>query len=237
MTYRIFSSPLGRLLIARSEQGVSLVEFLEGRGVRDSRLSRAGVEAVEGGAEMEPLCQELLDYLEGRRTRLEWPIDLRLARSEFHRAVLQVTARIPYGAITSYTRVARDIGAPEAMRAVAQALRWNPVPIVVPCHRVIGASGSLTGYAGNKILRKQRLLSVEGVPTAKIGRELCVERASMYVRHPGKKYYCLPTCQWVSPATLGRLVFFGSRGFAEASGLAPCTSCRPDLHPISPSGC
>jgi O-6-methylguanine DNA methyltransferase len=106
-----------------------------------------------------------LDYLKGRRTHLEWPLDLRLARSDFHREVLGATAAVPYGTVTSYVGIATEIGQPRAVRAVAQALRHNPVPIVVPCHRIIGASGDLTGYAGNKLGLKEQLLAVEGVRT------------------------------------------------------------------------
>lgn len=234
VAYRVFPSPLGPILIARSEQGVSLVEYMRSRkGLGASRLSRAaGVEAVEDGVEVEALYRELLEYLEGRRTRLDWALDLRWARSEFHRAVLQVTAGIPYGAVTSYTGIAWKVGRPAAARAVAQALRWNPLPIVVPCHRVIGVSGALTGYAGNRIDLKQRLLAAEGVPVVETGRELQIARETMYVRAPSEAY-CLPTCSWLASATPARLMLFGSREHAEAAGLAPCLECRPDLHPIS----
>jgi len=106
------------------------------------------------------------------------------------------------------------------------------VPIVVPCHRVVGASGFLTGYAGNRIGLKQRLLTVEGVPTVKAARDFRIVRESMYVRAPGQEY-CLPTCHWLASADRARLTLFGSRERAEATGLRPCTGCRPDLHPIS----
>ncbi|MBI4637302.1 MAG: methylated-DNA--[protein]-cysteine S-methyltransferase [Candidatus Rokubacteria bacterium] len=235
VAYGVFPSPLGRILIARSDLGVSLVEYLEGgKGLVASRLGRApGIEAVEDGAEVERLYWELLEYLEGRRTRLEWPLDFRLARSEFHRAVLEVTAGIPYGAVVSYAGVARDVGRPAATRAVAQALRWNPLPIVVPCHRVIGGSGDLTGYAGNKVGLKQRLLALEGVPTARARGDLRVEREAMYVRNRDWEEYCLPTCGSLPAVPLSRLTLFASRERAEAVGLAPCTSCRPDLHPLA----
>ena len=235
VTYRVFPSPLGRILIACSEQGVSLVEYLGGRtGLKTSRLSRiAGVEAEEDGAEIETLYRQLLEYLEGKRTRLEWSLDLRLAQSEFHRTVLQVTAEVPYGAVTSYAGIAHKVGKPAAVRAVAQALRWNPLPIVVPCHRVIGASGFLTGYAGNRITLKQRLLAVEGIRTVRTQRDFRIAREAMYVRYLREQSYCLPTCGSVSSVTLARLTLFGSRERAEAAGLAPCTTCCPDVHPIS----
>ena len=138
VTFGVFSSPLGPILIARSELGVSMVEYLPSEAAAASRLARlAGHDAVESPAQTEPLYRDLLDYLHGRRTQLDWPLDFRWARSDFQRRVLEATARLPYGAVTSYGHIAREIGAPTATRAVAQALRWNPVPIAVPCHRVI----------------------------------------------------------------------------------------------------
>jgi methylated-DNA-[protein]-cysteine S-methyltransferase len=234
LVYRIFDDArLGRVLIARSEEGVSLIEYLrEGAGVRASRLAALGVEAIEDGAEVEALYRDLRAYLSGEATQLAWPLDLRLAASPFHRAVLEATAAVPYGAVTSYARIATGIGHPTAMRAVAQALRHNPLPIVIPCHRVVGSSGALTGYAGRKVGLKQRLLTVEGVPTARAHRDLAVQRERMYVRDRDDREYCLPTCGSLSTRTLASLTLFGSREHAEAAGLGPCTTCRPDLHPM-----
>jgi O-6-methylguanine DNA methyltransferase len=191
------------------------------------------VEAQEDGAEIKALYRELLEHLDGKRTRLEWPLDLRLARSEFQRRVLQLTANIPYGAVVSYTGLAWKVGRPGTCRAVAQALRWNPLPIVVPCHRVIGAAAALTGYAGNRVDLKQRLLTTEGIPLVKTHRDPRIVREAMYVRYPGDEAYCLPTCASLTSLTPARLTLFGSRQRAEAAGLRPCTDCRPDLHPIS----
>lgn len=233
VTFGIFSSPLGPILIARSELGVSMVEYLPSEAAAASRLARlAGADAVESEAQTEALYRDLLDYLQGRRTRLDWQLDLRWARSDFQRRVLEATARLPYGAVTSYGHIANEIGAPGATRAVAQALRWNPVPIAIPCHRVIGSSGDLTGYAGDKVTLKQRLLTLEGVPVVTHGA-LHVERRAMYVRHLLDTEYCVPTCGSLASMPLAELTLFGSRAGAEAAGLAPCTSCRPDLHPIS----
>jgi methylated-DNA-[protein]-cysteine S-methyltransferase len=232
VTFGIFSSPLGPILIARSEEGVSMVQYLESRSAAASRLaSLTGVDAVEDEGRTEALYRDLLEYLEGRRTRLEWPLDLRMAASDFQRRVLQVTARLPYGAVTSYGHIAREIGEPRATRAVAQALRRNPLPIVIPCHRVIGSTGDLTGYAGHKVGLKQRLLTLEGVPVA-TDRALHIERQSMYVRYEALGEYCLPTCGALPSTPLAELTLFGSRERAEAAGLTPCSDCRPDLHPL-----
>jgi len=235
LVYRIFPSPLGHILIARSELGISLVEYLErGTSLRASRLSHEpGVETVEGGEELEAVCRELLEYLDGRRRRLDWPLDLRLARSDFQRTVLQATAAVPYRAVIPYAGIAREVGKASATRAVAQALRWNPLPIVIPCHRVIGTSGALTGYAGSKIDIKQRLLSVEGIPIAKKAGVLGITPQTMYMLYPGDREYCLPTCPSLHKRRPSPLTRFASREDAESVGLSPCTACRPDLHPIS----
>jgi O-6-methylguanine DNA methyltransferase len=196
-------------------------------------LRRAGIEVLEDGTETETFYQQILEYLAGERTRLAWPLDFRLAGSDFQREVLQATAALPYGAVISYARLAREIGKPTATRAVAQALRRNPLPIVVPCHRVIGGTGALTGYAGDKLALKERLLSLEGVHVSHPRREPRIDRNAMYVVADHDREYCVPTCGALSTLPLWRLTLFGSRDRAESAGLAPCTSCRPDLHPLS----
>jgi len=232
MSFGLFASPLGPILIARSEQGVSMVEYLESEAAIDSRLARlSGLDAVENPSQVESFHRDLLDYLAGRRTHLDWPLDLRWARSAFQRRVLEATGRLPYGAVTSYGHIARDIGAPSATRAVAQALRWNPVPIAIPCHRVIGSSGDLTGYSGNKVGLKQRLLTLEGVPVTG-HRHLQIERPAMYARYQAGDEYCLPSCGDIGTMPMADVTLFGSRDRAEDAGLLPCSSCRPDLHPL-----
>jgi O-6-methylguanine DNA methyltransferase len=164
LTYGIVPSPLGNILVARSEHGVSLVEYLgDATTLAASRLRHlTDVETVESSAEIARLRDDLLDFLAGRCQELGWWLDLRLAGSDFRRAVLEAAAGVPYGAVTSYASIARRVGKPGAERAVAQALRWNPLPIVVPCHRIVGSDGSLHGYAGG-LDRKRWLLKLEGV--------------------------------------------------------------------------
>jgi methylated-DNA-[protein]-cysteine S-methyltransferase len=234
VAYRVFDSPLGPILLAHSEQGVVLLEYLHGhRDLGHSRLARMrGIETVEDGGEAEGLYRDFRAYVEGRAQRLPWALDLRLARSPFQRKVLEHTAQIPYGAVVSYKRLASDLGQPRAVRAVAQALRWNPVPIAIPCHRVVGASGLLTGYAGGETGRKRQLLTAEGVPVVPAHHDFAVARGSMYILAPGDREYCVPSCASTETLQSGLLTYFGSRHRAEAVGLQPCTSCRPDLHPL-----
>jgi methylated-DNA-[protein]-cysteine S-methyltransferase len=230
--FGVFESALGPILIGCSEQGVAVVEYLSSRAAGGVKLAGRGAEAVEDRVRTEGLFRELADYLDGRRTRLDWPLDLRLAGSDFQRRVLEATARLPYGAVASYAGVAREIGAPRSSRAVAQALRHNPLPIVVPCHRVIGSDGDLTGYAGNKVGLKQRLLSLEGIRTAGGRQGYHVERDAVYYCHLDDAEYCLPTCGSIGRKPLGEFMLYASRARAEAVGLAPCTTCRPDLHAL-----
>jgi methylated-DNA-[protein]-cysteine S-methyltransferase len=234
--YRIFPSPLGNILIAQSELGISTVEYLEKRrSVQGSRLIQRRdpkISIVEGGKELETVYEDLMRYLDGRSRKLEWPLDLRLVKSGFHRSVLEATAAIPYGAVISYAGLAREIGKPSAPRAVAQALRWNPLPIVIPCHRVIGSSGALTGYAGKKLGLKKRLLALEGVPTTRQSGNPAVSSRSMYVAYPGVGAYCLPTCDFLKQAPSAPVTRFATREDAEVAGNVPCGICRPDLHPI-----
>lgn len=231
--FGIFPSPLGPILIGRSEQGVAIVQYLPAGGSLPAHVRRLlGEDAVEDRAATEGLRAELVEYLEGRRARLDWPLDRRRMRGDFQRRVLDATAALPYGAVTSYAGIAARIGAPSAVRPVAQALRWNPLAIVIPCHRVIGSSGALTGYAGRHVDLKQRLLAVEGVKTVAARNDFKVNREAMYTMITGDREYCVPTCGSLRSLPLTTLTLFSTREGAEASGVAPCTTCRPDLHPL-----
>jgi len=235
LRYGIVPSPLGNILVARSEHGVTMVEYLgDATTLAASRLRElADVETVEDSAEIARLRDELLDFLAGRRRELGWRLDLRLAGSDFRRAVLEAARGIPYGAVTSYAALARRVGKPGAERAVAQALRWNPLPIVVPCHRIVGSSGKLTGYAGDKLGLKRQLLEVEGVRTTTAARDFRVARERMYVRAGDDRAYCLPTCGDLPSSSLANLTLIASRDVVAALGLEPCSDCRPDLHPLA----
>lgn len=234
--YAIFPSPLGDVMVARSEIGIVFVEYLSGRHGHFVDLFKSqGLEPIEDNRELATVRKDLGVYLSGRSWRLEWPIDLRLAKSPFQRSVLEATAAIPYGAVVSYKRIAQDIGRPEAVRAVAQALRHNPVALAIPCHRVIGSEGDLTGYAGGKTSLKEKLLLLEGVPVHHVRKDYKVERGEMYLLGPGDSDYCLPTCPTMVTLPLATPTMFGSRERAESAGYRPCTTCRPDLHPLSSS--
>jgi O-6-methylguanine DNA methyltransferase len=160
-------SPIGRVFVAASERGVIALEF--GPGEQDfvarlGRRTRAGVRRSAG--HVGQAMRQVEEYLSGVRTRFDLPIDLSWTTA-FQRQVLQAALAIPRGQTRTYHQVARGIGRPTAARAVGQALGHNPLPIIIPCHRVLGADGSLHGYSGGKGLpTKAWLLRLEGAHPA-----------------------------------------------------------------------
>jgi methylated-DNA-[protein]-cysteine S-methyltransferase len=155
-------SPLGSLLVAVTRRGLACVAYEnEDRDEVLGRLARlVSPRILEAPAATDEVRRELDEYFGGRRRRFDLPLDRRLM-TPFARRVLAATARIGFGDLATYGQIAARIGKPGASRAVGAALGSNPIPIVVPCHRVVGAGGRLTGYAGG-LERKERLLTLEG---------------------------------------------------------------------------
>ena len=156
-------SPVGRVCVATNERGVIAVDI--GLGEREfvSRLearTRAGVR--RSADHVGPALRQVEEYLSGVRTSFDLPIDLSWTTA-FQRHVLQAALAIPRGQTRTYHQVARRIGRPTAARAVGQALGHNPLPIIIPCHRVLGSDGSLHGYSGGAgLATKAWLLRLEG---------------------------------------------------------------------------
>ncbi len=154
---------LGRLFLAMSDRGLVAIDF----GLREHeflrQLTEAGTYPIPSRKQTAVAVRQLGEYLEGSRLTFDLPLDLRRV-TDFQRQVLQAAAGVPRGQVTTYGEIARQIGKPNAARAVGQALGRNPVPIVIPCHRVIAADGSLRGYSGGGGIRsKAKLLQLEGV--------------------------------------------------------------------------
>jgi methylated-DNA-[protein]-cysteine S-methyltransferase len=162
VAYSELESPVGELLIAVTPRGLAYVAFEdEERDELLARLSRQlSPRILEHPAATDEVRRQLEEYFEGERTRFELKLDRRLMRG-IAKDVLAATARVPFGRTTTYGKVAERIGRPRASRAVGNALGSNPIPIVVPCHRVLRAGGDVGGYAGGPS-RKRRLLTLEG---------------------------------------------------------------------------
>jgi methylated-DNA-[protein]-cysteine S-methyltransferase len=220
--------------IGKTEKGVALVEFIRPPGgeVVPSHLAREFT-VEENGEDLRDLRQSLEEYLTGKRQNLGWMVDEALIRSDFQRQVLRATAEVPYGTVVTYRGIAEAIGQPKAVRAVAQALRYNPVPIHIPCHRVIGSDGGLTGYAGNLVEIKKHVLEVEGIPVVETAKGLSIAKERMYVGWRHDRWFCRPHCSTLKDQPAGDRAFLPSRARAEEIGYQPCEVCRPDVHPLT----
>jgi methylated-DNA-[protein]-cysteine S-methyltransferase len=157
------TSPIGPVYLALSAQGLVAIDFSDGEEAFLSRLcKRTGVYPIQSSERMAEAVRQVEEYLAGKRVDFDLPIDMRFL-TDFQRAVLSAVMRVPRGEVITYGALARAIGRPKAARAVGRALGSNPIPIVIPCHRVLASDGSLGGYSGRGGVRtKAELLRLEG---------------------------------------------------------------------------
>ena len=163
VAYASVDSPLGPLVVAATPKGLVRVSYSEFRGedeVLEDLARKVSPRVLEAPAKLDPVRRELEEYFEGRRQRFETPVDWSYLAG-FTREVLRATAAIDYGEVSTYAGVAEAAGSPRAVRAAGNALGANPMPVVVPCHRVLRTGGMLGGYTGG-IERKEFLLRLEG---------------------------------------------------------------------------
>jgi methylated-DNA-[protein]-cysteine S-methyltransferase len=165
VAYAVVDSPIGALVAAVTPTGLVRLAYEDFNGGLDAVLEnlagRLSPRILEQPAKLDPVRRELDEYFTNRRETFDLPIDWSLY-SDFGRRVLQATAAIPFGHTATYGEVAAQAGNAKASRAAGRALGANAIPIVVPCHRVIGTSGKLTGYTGG-MHRKEALLRLEGI--------------------------------------------------------------------------
>jgi methylated-DNA-[protein]-cysteine S-methyltransferase len=185
-----FQSPLGPIIIAATAKGLAGLWFEDQRHLPQeltptlvasrTALPPGGAQLARGGPArrtaawpvdpdqpvLKQVRQQLAEYFAGQRSRFEVPLDLACGTA-FQHLVWQALLAIPYGGTASYGEVSRRIGKPSAVRALGAAVGRNPVSIIVPCHRIMGTDGSLTGYAGG-LHRKIALLKLEGVLQGKL---------------------------------------------------------------------
>jgi len=161
VAYRTVDTPVGTLLLAATEEG--LVRVAYDREDHDAVLAKladlVSPRILRAPARLDPAARQLAEYFDGGRRRFELPLDFRLSRG-FRRAVLAHLPEIGYGRTESYAQVAAAAGSPKAVRAVGTACATNPLPVVVPCHRVVRSDGSYGGYVGGPDA-KRTLLTLE----------------------------------------------------------------------------
>ncbi|WP_042679421.1 methylated-DNA--[protein]-cysteine S-methyltransferase [Anaerosalibacter massiliensis] len=158
IVYDTYDSPLGTIYVVVDEIGVRRIILFE-----DQWLEY--MNKYNGIKQDKRLCNNIIRELDEyfNKERKEFQVPLSIEGTEFRKKVWEALRNIPYGEVRSYSQIAEAIGNPKAVRAVGQANRANLLPIIIPCHRVVGKSGELTGYAGNKTSVKKFLLELEGV--------------------------------------------------------------------------
>jgi O-6-methylguanine DNA methyltransferase len=215
--------PAGPLLVAYNGRGVSATAPADDEDGFVARfLARHRRPLRPAGRPPARLLAQLQRYLDPAARGTPPSFDLR-GVSDFEREVLRKTAEIPRGEVRPYAWVAGEIGRPAAVRAVGGALNRNPVPVLIPCHRVVGSDGRLTGYAWG-VPYKRTLLAAEGADPAEL------ERLGLRTRFLGSdttRVYCYPTCQVARRIGAGHRVAFRDAAAAAAAGYRPCRRCRP----------
>jgi len=155
-------TPVGTLWVGLSDQGLVAVDIQTSIEAFEQRLVKLGFRTVMHSQEKaQPALDQITEYLEGRRREFDFAIDWSIM-TDFQRQALRATAAIPYGKTSTYAALANQIGRPRAARAVGRAEATNPMPLVIPCHRVLGSDGGLHGYgAGEGLATKSWLLELE----------------------------------------------------------------------------
>ena len=168
--YGLTDTSIGSLLIAGYDDTLVSIKFHVGERQLKAAIEeiehevRGAFELVRSEAKVSRLMKQVRDYLDGRRKEFEVELDLSWIKG-FRREVLLECARVPRGQVLTYAQLAERVGSPRAARAVGNTMRTNPIPLVIPCHRIIGSDGSLTGFGGGLDV-KARLLKMEGAVLA-----------------------------------------------------------------------
>jgi O-6-methylguanine DNA methyltransferase len=217
-------SPLGDIAVAWNGRGVSWIDrAAEPEAFTERFAERVGRPLVRAEVVPASLARAVSARLDGDR-RVRIPLDLR-GRTDFEVAVWMKALEIPRGEVRPYGWIAAEIGRPKAVRAVGTALAHNPVPLVIPCHRVVRSDGSIGQYSLGGPEAKRTMLSVEGLdPDA---MEADARSGRRYLASATTRIVCLPTCHHARRITPRHRRPFGTLGAAIAAGFRACRSCRP----------
>ena len=219
-----FASPLGTLWIAWNGRGVSEVEqATDGVEAAARHEARSGRRTVLADRLPDRLADAVARRLAGER-RVRIPLDLR-GRTAFEVAVWTKALEIPAGEVRPYGWIAAEIGRPKAVRAVGTALGHNPVPLIVPCHRVVRSDGMIGQYSLGGPQNKRTILAEEGADPDEL--ESLARAGVRYFGSDTTRIFCLPTCRDARRVTERHLQHFPSARAAEAAGYRACKHCRP----------
>lgn len=220
----VVPSQLGRLLIAESDRGIAAIHFLWTDGAeRTLAMLRTKFDLIENEPSARRIEAEINRVFEGDFRAMNHPLDLSLVESEFKLRAYNSLRKVPPGAVISYHQLAASIGQPDAQRAIGTTMATNPIPIFVPCHRVIRSDGTIGNYGGG-VDNKLKLLRAEGFD---VGRDLRLpSRAVMGHRHT--KIFCRPDCSAARRADPNNALLYADASHARHEGLRPCKLCKPE---------
>lgn len=218
--YDFYDSAVGKVIVTFNPEGVSSVDIAEGfEGRYIGRFHRPLIRAEAPSA----WGRHIPEAIE-RGTPGDLPVDLRSV-TDFQERVLRKTATIPRGEVRPYGWVAHEIDNPKAVRAVGSAVARNPIPLIIPCHRVVRTDGHIGNYSLGGPHNKIELLEHEGAQPTELE-----DLASHHIRVRGNSttgVYCHPTCAALRRSKESNVVDFRSTSAAEAAGYRPCKLCRP----------
>ena len=222
--YARFDSPIGPLVVAWNGRGVSAVEAApDDAGFEAAHRARTGRPAHPAERLPERLASAIARRLEGdRRVRID--LDLR-GHTDFERDVWHKALEIPRGEVRPYGWVAAEIGRPKAVRAVGTALGHNPVPLIVPCHRVVRSDGTIGQYSLGGPANKRTILAAEGLDLPRL--EQLASSGVRFIGSDTTKIFCLPTCRHARRVTDQHRLEFHSMAEGRARGYRACLVCRP----------
>ncbi|MGD0118515.1 MAG: methylated-DNA--[protein]-cysteine S-methyltransferase [Candidatus Binatus sp.] len=220
----VIPSQLGRLLVAESDRGIAAIHFLWTDGAeRTLALLRKKFDLIENEPSARRIEAEIERVFEGDFGAMDHPLDLSLVESDFKRRAYTSLRKVPPGAVITYHQLAATIGQPDAQRAVGTTMATNPIPIFVPCHRVIRSDGTIGNYGGG-VDNKIKLLRAEGF---EVGRDLRLPRLAV-MGHRRTGIYCRPDCSAGMRADPSRVLIYADSKCARHEGLRACKLCKPE---------
>ena len=219
----VIPSPVGRLLVAESNRGFATIHFLSMDGAeRTLEKLRKKFDLIENEASTRRVGAEIDRFFKGDLSVLAHRVDLSVVESDFQRRALISLRTVPVGAVITYQGLAAAVGHPNSQRAIGTTMATNPVPIFVPCHRVIKSDGSIGNYGGG-VANKLKLLRAEGF---EVGRDLRLPSRTV-MGHRKTRIFCRPECSAAKRADSSRTIYFADPESAGRAGLRACKLCRP----------
>jgi O-6-methylguanine DNA methyltransferase len=221
--YASLETPIGLVFVAWNARGISAIVPATEPAAFEARFAAELGRKTRRVSILPPDLRRRVERRLAGDRRVDVPVDLR-GGTDFERAVWRKALEIPHGEVRPYGWIAAEIGAPKAVRAVGSALGRNPVPLVIPCHRVVRTDGSLGQYALG-VPAKRAALSAEGVDLGRL--EDFARRGIRYLGSDTTHVFCLPTCRDARRVTERHLRSFHSADEATTAGYRPCRHCRP----------